>query len=319
MKAKLLFIFLLIIIAFGCTKKAKDCSSDADKMSEDSLSAMEEGAIDQSAGLQIIERLSQLYGEDPRVIGDFIGTPKAPDFLEGHYFDGSTLVFQVRGDTTKARQTLEAAAASNAFTLELITDSIYSQKQLHTIMSEMNERLEEARSKKGYRNFMAGGVEINTIFIHLIVNTPSKRKEFREKVMDSPAFRFYGVEAVINEQTGINDTLGVHIHPEQPFYPTSALQAHFTLRNNSGSAVSYGAQYHVTYKDSQGVWRELPINKNFNSLLYGLNDKKEARLAAELFPDIHPNKAGKYRYFLEITINKKDYLFMSEFTLSDKE
>ena len=44
------------------------------------------------------------------------------------------------------------------------------------------------------RNVKSTGVGTHAIEVCLIVNTPEKQKEFREKVMDSPAFRFTGPE-----------------------------------------------------------------------------------------------------------------------------
>ena len=69
-----------------------------------------EEPVNQRTGQQVIEALSKAYGTDSTVIGDFLDSPHCPAFLEGMFFDGSTLVFQVRGDTTVARHTLEAVS-----------------------------------------------------------------------------------------------------------------------------------------------------------------------------------------------------------------
>ena len=43
------------------------------------------------------------------------------------------------------------------------------------------------------------------------------------------------------------------------------------------------------------------------------------KLTAHLYPDVHPNKPGRYRYFKEITIgdNREKSLLMAEFRLED--
>ena len=82
----------------------------------------------QDEGQKVIDALSKAYGDDPNSIGDFIGSPRCPDFLEGWYFDGNTLVFQVRGDTLRARKILEEVSGSKAFSIEIMTDSTFSEK-----------------------------------------------------------------------------------------------------------------------------------------------------------------------------------------------
>ena len=43
------------------------------------------------------------------------------------------------------------------------------------------------------------------------------------------------------------------------------------------------------------------------------------KLTAHLYPDVHPNKPGRYRYFKEITIgdNREKRLLMAAFRLED--
>lgn len=63
--------------------------------------------FDRSEGWKIIRALSKAYGDDSTVTGDFVGSTRCPSFLEGRYFEGNTLVLQVRGDTLRAREILE--------------------------------------------------------------------------------------------------------------------------------------------------------------------------------------------------------------------
>lgn len=94
---------------------ADTCSSLNDKVINESGNAEQKKAetsegvpyvpvYDQSEGMRIIRALSEAYGDNPNVIGDFIWSFRCPYFLEGYYFDGNTLVFQVRGDTLRARR-----------------------------------------------------------------------------------------------------------------------------------------------------------------------------------------------------------------------
>ena len=52
---------------------------------------------------------------------------------------------------------------------------------------------------------------------------------------------------------------------------------------------------------------------------YVLRDGEERVMKASLYPDVHPNKPGRYRYFYEITIRRKPVLMMAEFRLTDNE
>ena len=81
----------------------------------------EQPAITQKeAGEQVIEALNRAYGVD--TIGLFLDSPRCPDFVEGMFYEDSLPVFQIRGDTAKARRILEASAGSGAFRLEADTE-----------------------------------------------------------------------------------------------------------------------------------------------------------------------------------------------------
>ena len=223
---------------------------------------------DQSEGMEILDTLGKVYGNEPHIAGLSLETPNCPDFIEGIYFDKATLVFQVTGDTVKARQILEKASGSKNFRLELMGGSNYSQTQLLAIQKELNKKMEESGYENIKRNVTGYGVGLRHIEIRLIVNTPEKQKEFN---------------------------------------------------NYSGGTIECGERYYVTFEDEKGIWWELPMNTAFVSIAYVIQDKREREMRASLYPDVHPNKAGRYRYFYEVTINRKPVLMMAEFRLSDNE
>ena len=150
MKTKILVGILSCSLMFCANKtQAPHVTSESDSISE-AVYSVEDTVVDQSAGLQIIEALSKTYGDDPNVIGGFIGSPRCPSFLEGMFFDGSTLVFQIRGDTAYARRTLESAAGSKAFRLEQVSEGNYSQQQLLSIVEELNQRFDTLTDAVSY-------------------------------------------------------------------------------------------------------------------------------------------------------------------------
>lgn len=275
---------------------------------------------DQSEGLQILDTLGKVYGNDPYISGLSLETPNCPDFIEGIYFDKADLIFQVKGDTTKAREILEKASGSKNFKLELTKDGNYSQKQLYAIQNELSKKLGESKEENIKRNVTGYGIGLRHIEINLIMNTPERQKEFREKIMDSPAFRFNGVEVpVINEKVGVSHTRGVYIRPEYPVYSTEATEATFIIDNFSGGTVECGEHYYITYEDEKGIWRELPMNTFFLDIGYSIQDKASWTMKASLNPDVHPNKPGRYRYFYKIWIGGKPILMMAEFRLTANE
>ena len=193
------------------------------------------------------------------------------------------------------------------------------QKQLLAIHDELRKRLENTTYTHIRRNVTGYGVGMHCIDIDLIVNTPEKRKEFREEIMDSPVFCFHGVEVpVINESRQesyswhpypsrisslFNESASCDIHPQQSQW------RRFDLRR----------ALLPTFEDEKGTWRELPINAAFWDIAYVLRDGEERVMKASLYPDVHPNKPGRYRYFYEITIGRKPVLMMAEFRLTDNE
>ena len=308
--------YILFLMILSSCKMNKENHVKENELANDSI----EQPYDQSEGMEILDTLGKVYGNDPHIAGLSLETPNCPDFIEGIYFDKSELVFQVTGDTAKARQELEKAAGNKHFRIELTGGSNYSQKQLLALKDELSKKLEKAGNEKIRRNITGYGVGLHHVEITMIMNTPEKRKEFREKVMDSPAFHFNGTEVpIINEKVGSSDTLGIYIRPEYPVYSTEVEQATFILNNFSGKEIECGEHYYITFKDEKGIWRELPMNANFFDIGYVILNKGERTLSASLYPDVHPNKPGLYRYFYKITIAEKPILMMAEFRLTDNE
>lgn len=223
-------------------------------------------------------------------------------------------------DTVRIGEGLEKDSGSDSLKIRIADGGNYSQRQLLAIHEELGKRLGNTTYAHIRRNVTGYGVGMHCIDIDLMVNTPERRKEFREKIMDSPVFCFHGAEVpVINERVGKNCIRGIHIRPEYPVFSTKADQATFILSNHSGGDLACGEHYYITFEDGKGTWRELPINAAFWDIAYVLRDGEERAMKASLYPDVHPNKPGRYRYFYEITIRRKPVLMMAEFRLTDNE
>ncbi len=126
-------------------------------------------------------------------------------------------------DTVGLDRRLQEKSVSDSLKIGLVDDGDCLQKQLLAIHDELRKRLENTTYTHIRRNVTGYGVGMHCIDIDLMVNTPERQKEFREKIMDSPVFCFHGVEVpVINERVGRNHIRGIHIRPEYPVFSTKA-------------------------------------------------------------------------------------------------
>lgn len=300
-------------------KKDKQVSVSLPSAKSRKLPITEE-PVDQRTGQQVIEALSKAYGMDTTVIGDFLDSPHCPAFLEGMFFDGSTLVFQVRGDTTVARHTLEAAAKSGAFRLEPATAKSFTQKQLKEILNVIDSKREKLTDECLKSNLMSWGMGSHHIHVTFIMNTLEARKAFRKKIIDSPAVLFDGTaDNTPNDYIGVSDTLGILLQSDYPVYSTQSKRATFVLVNHSQVTLESGESYYITYEDRQSVWRNLPIHTIFNSVAHIIGPGKNKHLSGSLYPEIHHNKPGRYRFFYPVTFTDtgREVTLMAEFRLTD--
>lgn len=121
------------------------------------------------------------------------------------------------------------------------------------------------------------------------------------------------LQAPINNVVGINDTLGLSLHPEFPVYSTKQKQVTFVLHNNSGTDIGFGGYYNYTYEDEKGIWRHVPMQLVVFDVEYVLWQGNKYYYNAELFR----HTPGRYRFFLRIKRYSKEYILMTEFQLKD--
>lgn len=119
------------------------------------------------------------------------------------------------------------------------------------------------------------------------------------------------LQAPVNNAIGINDTLGLSLHPEYPVYSTKQKQITFVLHNNSGTDIGFGGYYHYTYEDEKGMWREVPMQLVVFDQEFVVWQGNKYDYRAELFRHI----PGRYRFFLDIRRYGKEYTLMTEFYL----
>mgnify|MGYP002233949735 CR=1 FL=1 len=120
-------------------------------------------------------------------------------------------------------------------------------------------------------------------------------------------------QAPINNTVGINDTLGLSLHPEFPVYSTKQKQVTFVLHNNSGTDIGFGGYYSYTYEDEKGIWRDVPMQLVVfdEEIIFWQGNKYYYN--AELFR----HTPGRYRFFLTVRRYSKEYTLMAEFQLQN--
>ena len=302
-----------LLLAVGCTGHAEQKKAEA---SEDVPCLPVSNKVE---GLKIIGALSKAYGDNSNVTGDFIGSIRCPSFLEGYYFEGNTLVFQVRGDTLRARKILEEVSGSKTFRFEMMTDSTFSEKQLRGLQDELNRRLETLPKCRLSANIVSWGCTAHFIDVTFIRNTPEARAEFRRLLIDSPAIRFSGPEEPVrNNTTGVSEEYGISLYPEYTVYADTASTASFILLNGSGQQIRCGEHYFITYEGKEGQWYELPIHTVALDIAYGVAPGASRRFVARLYPDVNDNKPGRYRFFYEVSFESREKIrMMAEFRLTD--
>ena len=122
------------------------------------------------------------------------------------------------------------------------------------------------------------------------------------------------VEDSIDNRVGMNDTLGLSLHPERPVCSTHEKQLMFVLSNHGDTSVSFGGYYSYTYEDAEGRWRAVPMD-NFvvfqEELILFQGD------TYYYFADLFKRTPGRYRFFLPVRKSDREYTLMTEFQLKD--
>lgn len=139
------------------------------------------------------------------------------------------------------------------------------------------------------------------LFCLLLIGCANKSKQ--EKVS----------QTLINNTVGINDTLGLSLHPEFPIYSTKQKQVTFVLHNNSGTDIGFGGYYSYTYEDEKGIWRDVPMQLVVFDEEIILWQGNKYYYNAELFR----HTPGRYRFFLTVRRYSKEYTLMTEFQLQN--
>lgn len=271
--------------------------------------------VDQSAGMLIIERLSRVYGAKGAPVGAFIGSSRCPDYIEGWYFRGETLVFQVRGDTARARRDIAKAAGSSAFSIEKVGGKVYSEKELGIMLDTINRRMDTAPAEVRDNVYM-WGVGLHVIDVHMRLNTEAARQSFRKYVYDSPVLRFSGSAGREPcTETGVTDTLGVCIQPESDSFPADAQRAAFVLRNYGVHTVVTGEDYKVAVERG-GQWLWLPTAGVVHCIGINVRPGGSHTFYGQLYPAVNNNRPGRYRFFKDVSIDGHEVTLMCDFLLA---
>ena len=203
--------------------------------------------------------------------------------------------------------------------IEMMTDSIFSGKQLQGLLDELKRRYKALPRGRLKTNMVGWGRTDHFIEVTFIRNTPEARAEFRRLLIDSPAIRFSGPEEpVLNNATAVSEAHGISLFPEYTVYADTASTASFILLNGSGQQIRCGEHYFITYEGKDGQWYELPINTFAVDIAYLVSPGSSHRFVANLYSDVNDNHSGRYRFFYEVGLESGENIqMMAEFRLTD--
>lgn len=85
---------------------------------------------------------------------------------------------------------MRSGLSSDTFAIR--SDSVYSREELSQLLSTLYQRLYAFENQRVYQKVERYDTAGGRLNIHLVVNLPKHQKEFRERILDSPALRFLG-------------------------------------------------------------------------------------------------------------------------------
>lgn len=268
------------------------------------------------------QRLAKAFATDSGYVG--IRTQTTPDYFGGMYYnDKGKLVVQIIGDSLEGRRKIAEIIQSNDFEIDPVTNA-YPERELLRIMDELNRRFAKA-DPQIKKNFSSAAVNTgqHRIDIRLIITNENTEKEFRAKVMNSPAFYFVKTDYGLAPQDAVSETNGLYLRTEYTLYHTSTSQVKVTFYNRSNRKILVGNHYLVAYEEN-GRWKIVPNNYAVTDMGYIIDPDNEHSFQATLLPDLHPNKPGRYRVYYTVSSDHSPsghrYNLMADFRLSaDRE
>lgn len=190
----------------------------------------------------------------------------------------------------------------------------YSEEELMVIMKELEVCLGKA-DKDIMRNFKSAAPNVSEkrIDVYLIITDKKMSKDFRERVMDSPALFFVKTDYGVVPSGGVSEVDGISLYTGQYTYSSSTQTIDVYLNNQTETRITYGERYLLAYEEDS-VWKVLPMNDNFEDVAHILKPNTQTFFTVDLLPDLRKNNPGKYRVYLEV---RKDveHTLMAEFRL----
>lgn len=75
-----------------------------------------------------------------------------------------------------------------------------------------------------------------------------------------------------------------------------------------------GEYFYLEFYDGSD-WKKVPLNYFFNSIGYSIKANETVIYKINIQPKAYKYKAGKYRIFKQVLVDKKNYSLIAEFSL----
>lgn len=197
---------------------------------------------------------------------------------------------------------------------EVITGSKrqFTSKELPELMDYLNEQIEKTPIKYNVQAWALMEVE-KQIKVQLIVCNEKTINEFKKYVIDSPFIIFKEVESHRPTEE-VCESCGFKMIASPAVYKLPVRDISVKISNNTKEEGMTGEYFYIEYY-SETNWEKVPLNSFFNSLGYPVEAHQIRVFSVNIQPEVYDYKAGKYRVYKRIIIDKKTYALISEFRI----
>lgn len=154
----------------------------------------------------------------------------------------------------------------------------------------------------------------------MAINTPFWRNEFRQEVSNSPYIIFDGPskpQPISSIVDSVAEFTTIKLQPDSSHFSVKSSFATITLTNDSDKNIDFGVKYIIGFKDTDGLWYQLPQPGFWPDMGITLMPTGKGAIKAALNPKLNNNNPGIYRLYKQIRLEgeKKKVWLMTEFIL----
>lgn len=241
---------------------------------------------------------------------------------DNHQYKTETTVEDTAVDSNTAHSAVDAVLNEDTIITAntIIANHEPSSKELTELHEFISDRLSNLKNNPLQQNVWGVAVLQDAVQVSMAINTTFWRNEFRQYVSNSPYIIFDGpskpqpISALVDS---VVELTTIKLQPDSSHFSVNSPLASFTLINDSDKNIDFGVKYIIGFKDTDGVWYELPHPGIWLDMGITLTPTGKYVIKAALNPKLNNNSPGIYRLYKRIRMedDKKEFWLMTEFTL----